>query len=145
MPEHVDKEHCHRGFFVHEAESQVAPTNARPPNSSANTNAHQKGAANSASKGIWNERKNTDNKIDVQKNARAIKVVRRQQGTTRRVGVLQFLRECKKKQEKYCETKQQQQHGVQAAQQELQTAACPHTLFTTNCHSGLDSSIVYSY
>ena len=61
MPEHVDKEHCHRGLFSQLVRSQVAPTSARPPNSSANTTAHQKGAANSVSMGIWNE-ENTDNK-----------------------------------------------------------------------------------
>ncbi len=46
-PEHVDKEHCHSALYLHEVDSQVAPTSARPPNSSANTNAHQKRAANS--------------------------------------------------------------------------------------------------
>ncbi len=51
-PEHVDREHCHNGLDLHAIESQVAPTRARPPNSSAHTTAHQKGAANSVSMGI---------------------------------------------------------------------------------------------
>ncbi len=61
VPGHVDKEHCHSGLDLHEAASQMAPTSARPPNSSANTNAHQKGAANSASMGLRNQ-ENTDSK-----------------------------------------------------------------------------------
>ena len=72
VPEHVDKEHCHSGLLLHEAESQVAPTSARPPNSSANTNAHQKGATNRVSMGANRNEKKADRDKSTCKNNNAL-------------------------------------------------------------------------